>query len=86
MTLEFYLSHGARTAADPSVIQLSHVLRQVPMRPEEPRVEPFRNTNAIALKLANFQALDPKYHGAGMQHGAKLDALLWERFSSKPEE
>ncbi len=56
--------------------------RQLPTQPR-PR---FRNPNGVALKLANFAALDPSYPGVGMTRGGKRDAEVWDSFIRRPDE
>jgi hypothetical protein len=48
---------------------------------ERPDPERFRNPNGVALKLANFAAIDPSYKGAGMSRGGKRDQTIWDRYS-----
>lgn len=86
LALDFYVRLGAKGASDPAVAELSSFLNKLPVHADRPDAERFRNPNGVALKLANFQALDPRYGGTGMQHGARLDAVIWDRFSSNLEE
>ncbi len=81
LALDFYVRQGARSASDPGVAELSALLNKLPIHTDRPDAEHFRNANRVALKLANFQALDPNYGGKGMQHGARLDSLIWARFA-----
>ena len=58
-----------------------HLASSLPDR--DPR---FRNPNGVALKLANFAALDPSYPGVGMTRGGKRDAEVWDSFIRRPDE
>lgn len=53
------------------------------MRPD---AEKFRNPNGVAMKLANYAALDPSYPGAGLDAGGRRDAEIWDRYANHPEE
>ena len=47
------------------MIELSHGLNALTLHPERPDAARFRNPNGVALKLANFAALDPNYPVGG---------------------
>jgi hypothetical protein len=47
-------------------VELSRVLNSLPIHTVRPDLERFRNPNGVALKLANFAALDPAYPGRGI--------------------
>jgi 5-methylcytosine-specific restriction protein A len=70
----------------PLVIELSEILNQLPIHTHRPDEERFRNPNGVALKLANFAALDPDYEGAGMSRGGRRDAEVWDRYHGQPGE
>jgi 5-methylcytosine-specific restriction protein A len=38
------------------------------------------------MKLGNFLAADPSYHGKGLQRGGKLEKQIWDEFHSDPLE
>jgi 5-methylcytosine-specific restriction protein A len=38
------------------------------------------------MKLGNFLAHDPDYHGSGLMRGNKLEKIIWEEFASNPQE
>lgn len=86
LALELYLRCGLLDDTDPRTIELSEVLNSLPIHTERPDEERFRNPNGVALKLANFAALDPDYPGAGMSRGGRRDAEVWDRFRNKPGE
>ena len=81
LALALYLRHGQLDDLDPLVVQLSAALNQIPRHAETPDESRFRNPNGVALKLANFAALDPAYPGRGMQRGSRRDAEVWKRFA-----
>ena len=86
LALDVYLRHGLLDDQSGEVQDLSDLLNRLPIHPVRPDGERFRNPNGVALKLANFAALDPNYPGVGMTRGGKRDAALWHRYSNKPEE
>jgi 5-methylcytosine-specific restriction protein A len=86
LALDLYLRRGQPDASDPLVIELSEVLNALPIHTVRPDLERFRNPNGVALKLANFAALDPAYPGVGMSRGSRLDAEVWDEFHDRPEE
>lgn len=42
---------------------MSAILNKLPLFSYRPDKERFRNSNGVALKLANFSAFDPTYKG-----------------------
>ena len=72
-------------AQRPEVVQLSKKLNELKIHLDRPDETRFRNANGVALKLANFAALDPDYPGQGMRQGGKLDATIWARFSANED-
>ncbi|MCG2612767.1 HNH endonuclease [Terrimonas sp. NA20] len=62
------------------IIALSHTLNQLPLFQDRPDKERFRNANGVTLKLSNFLALDPDYHGKGMTSLSRLDRAVFEEF------
>jgi 5-methylcytosine-specific restriction protein A len=86
LALDLYLRHGLVDDRDSRVIELSEVLNELPIHTVRPDEERFRNPNGVALKLANFAALDPSYDGVGMSRGGKRDATVWDRYHDCPDE
>jgi len=84
LALDLYLTHGPLGHSNPLVIELSGVLRDLPLNPVRPDPERYRNPNGVGLKLANFKALDPNRPG-GMDAYSKLDEEMWDRFHEDPE-
>jgi len=86
LALDLYLRGGPLDDADSQVIELSELLRALPIHPVEIRRHPkFRNPNGVHLKLTNFLALDPSYAGAGMGRYSRLDAEVFTRFQDQPD-
>ncbi len=82
LALDLYLRRGRLSAADPDVVNLSQVLNDLTIHSERPDEARFRNPNGVALKLANFAAIDPTYDNRGMVRGSKRDAMVWDQYSS----
>ena len=86
LALELYLREGQLDSNHPLVSELSTVLNALPIHTVRPDAEKFRNPNGVAMKLANYAALDPNYPGAGLGAGGRRDAEVWDRYADKPEE
>lgn len=82
LALNLYLRSGLLDDTDPAVIELSRVLNSLEIHAERPDANRFRNPNGVALKLANFAAIDPNYHGRGMTSHGRLDKEVWDRYAS----
>lgn len=89
LTLDFYLDH--RSAFPPqsseAAAQLSRELTAVSPDPSSTDTT-YRNMNAIFMKLANFQSLDPYYTSQGrkgLDRGSKADAELWGLYANDPQ-
>src|SRR5437764_5465383 len=71
---------------DPDVVALSSVLNALPIHTVRPDLEKFRNVNGVAMKLANFAALDPAYPGKGLEAGGRRDAEVWDAWHDRRDE
>ena len=85
LALDLYLREGLLDDKDQAVIELSRDLNTLTLQSERPDAARFRNPNGVALKLANFAALDPNYDGRGMTRGGRRDAEVWERYASEED-
>ncbi len=81
LALDLYLRHGAIGRTHPEVIALSEKLNHEGYHPDAGTRENFRNPNGVALKLANFAALDPSYSGTGMTRYSAGDEETWEIYA-----
>ena len=84
LALDLYLRRGNIDDRDPEVVEMSRLLNALWAGEREADGETFRNPNGVALKLANFAALDPGHEGAGMTRGGKGDRDVWDAFSKQP--
>lgn len=85
LALDLYFSpdRGSIDSTSPKVIELSNLLRKLPLVLVRPDEEKFRNPNGVSLKLSNFLAIDPKYGGKGMSRTSKLDREVFFEFNEK---
>ncbi len=74
------MDRKAKNQHNSEVIALSELLKQLPIHTDRPDAVRFRNPNGVALKLANFLALDPSHSSLGMRLGGKLDRVVWDEF------
>ncbi|NRQ50399.1 DUF262 domain-containing protein [Aeromicrobium stalagmiti] len=86
LALDLYRSLGGTvglSASNPAVIELSTLLRHLPVFDPSIRSGPsFRSPSSVALKLHNFASIDPTYAGAGMANAGAGDTWAWHRWSS----
>lgn len=82
LDLYFDSNRGAISTTNPNVIKLSGQLNKLRATEQVNDEEKFRNPNGVCLKLSNFLAIDPKHDGKGMTSYSKLDAELFEKFST----
>jgi 5-methylcytosine-specific restriction enzyme A len=80
LALDLYTRRGLLGKADPDVVELSNLLNSLPIHTVRPDIERFRNFNGVALKLANFAALDPGHGGKGMSSTGLRDREVWDLF------
>jgi 5-methylcytosine-specific restriction enzyme A len=80
LDLYFLADRGGIDTKNPKVIELSQILNDLPIFPDRPDEEKFRNPNGVTLKLSNFLAIDPTYNGKGMTGGSKLDEQVFKEF------
>lgn len=81
LALDLYLRAGNVGRDHPGVIALSEELNLRGFHPDAGKRSNFRNANGVAMKLANFAALDPMFPGAGMQAYSVGDEETWELYA-----
>lgn len=90
MALDLYLKTRRATTYNPGtrvVVDLSAELRSLRIFPKHVRQNPrFRNPSGVALKLHNFESIDPDHEGKGMEHIGALDAKVWKVWAHRPGE
>jgi 5-methylcytosine-specific restriction enzyme A len=80
LDLYFNSNRGSIDKKNPQIIELSKTLNALPLFPDRPDAEKFRNPNGVALKLTNFLPFDKTYNGKGMGGGSKLDEEVFNEF------
>jgi 5-methylcytosine-specific restriction enzyme A len=82
LALDLYFRHRPDTIAKthPAVEALSELLNALPIHPDRPDPQKFRNVNGTYMKLCNFLALDPEYRGKGLEAGGRLEQAVWAEF------
>jgi 5-methylcytosine-specific restriction protein A len=82
LALDLYFSkdRGSIDDKNSKIIELSKTLNDLPLFPDRPDEEKFRNPNGVTLKLSNFLVFDPEYKGRGMTGGSKLDEQVFKEF------
>lgn len=82
LAFDLYARVGARIGTyHPDVVELSEVLRELPLHLEVPRTARYRSPGAVHLKLQNFLAIDPAYSGKALSHGGRAERYVWEEFA-----
>jgi len=83
LALDLYFRLGRRVPddTDSEVVALSELLNALPIHSDRPDEQRFRNPNGVALKLANFRALEQP--GRGMSRGGRGDREVWDEFASE---
>lgn len=76
--------HGME-ATDPRVIELSSLLRGLPLHPPEARLPDFRNPNGVARKSYDIATAHPDYRGVPT-HGGATDRTVIAAFLARPGE
>jgi len=85
LALDLYLSSGWLDDSHPKVQELSGVIQNLPLHPGWRGNPSFRSPDAVSMKVANFQALDPAYPGRGLAGVSKGDQEVWDEYHSNPE-
>lgn len=82
LALDLYFStdRGSIDDKNPRIQELSKILNDLPLFPDRPDEEKFRNANGVSLKLSNFLPFDDGYSGKGMTRGSKLDKIVFREF------
>ena len=81
LALSLYLREGQLDKKSESVAKLSAELNERAFHPDAGSRPDFRNPNGVALKLANFAALDPSSKSIGMGNFSAGDEQSWEQFA-----
>lgn len=82
LALDLYFRHRPKMLdkGHIEVIELSELLRELPLHQGAHYFPRFRNPSSVAMKLANFRRLDPDFPQAGLSAGSKGDREVWDEF------
>jgi 5-methylcytosine-specific restriction protein A len=83
LALDLYFRHGQLDDTDTEVIELSGMLNALPIHAGAEYETTFRNPNSVAMKLANFAALDPAYPGTGPSSVGRRDREIWDAYADR---
>ena len=83
LALELYFRvdpvHNSETHDE--IVELSNILKELPIHPPASQKETFRNPNSVHMKLRNFLRFDEYQAKKGLEAGSKLDEEIWHAFS-----
>jgi len=82
LAFDTYLKHdGVPPKGHHSIVELSEILRSLPIHPLELRSPTFRNPNGVGRKLADIHTHRPGYKGKPTS-GSKLDTEIWKLYGN----
>ncbi|WP_127782532.1 HNH endonuclease [Rhodococcus sp. X156] len=81
LAMDLYVREGPVGSEHPEVVALSSILNDLPLHTDRPDRDRFRNVNGVAMKLANFAAIDPAHAGRGLDAGGAGDQLVWQTYT-----
>jgi 5-methylcytosine-specific restriction protein A len=85
LLLDVYLRVYPTSASDPAVLELSELLRRLPLHPRTLRAQSFRNPNGVLMKLRNLGHIDPEHQGRGLVRASSLSREVWHEFAGDLE-
>lgn len=87
LALDLYFRHDPTkiNKDHPEVQRVSEILNSLPIHPDRPDPEKFRNPNGVYMKLMNFLAKDPSYRGVGLTRGGHMEQAIWSEFAHNQE-
>lgn len=86
LNLYFNLNSNSFTSTNLKIIELSNILKKLPIYSHEQRNSDFRNANGVNMKLGNFTAIDPNNSGMGLTRCSKLDKQTFFEFQNKKDD
>jgi 5-methylcytosine-specific restriction protein A len=86
LALDLYLRRRPQIPGDTDaeVSELSEFLNRLPIHTARPDIDKFRSPSSVALKLANFLAIESP--GKGLAAGSRLDREVWEELAGNREQ
>lgn len=77
----FELDQKHMTQNNPLIVELSDLLRSLPIHKYRPDEDKFRNPSGVSMKLQNFLKYDFDYKSKGLSHGNKLESTVWDDYA-----
>jgi len=68
-----------------ATLELSSLLRSLPIHPNAVRSSTFRNPNGIAMTLQNLASLHRERSDRPRRNVSRLDQVVWHRFAGAPD-
>lgn len=84
LDLYFTLKSKDLVPTNPAIIELSELLRSLPIHKNKPNDEKFRNPNGVTMVLWNISRSDPNTDIC-LKHGSKLQKKIWSYYIGKRE-
>src|SRR5947208_428970 len=82
LDLYFRVPPNSTSKSNSQILELSETLNRLPIHPERPDAEKFRNPNGVYMKMCNFLRFDPNYSGVGLKAGAHKEQEVWTEFAN----
>lgn len=82
LDLYFYFDGKIPDSTHKQILELSTLLRQMPLHPLEIRKDSFRNPDGVAFKLQNIRQVAT---GKGLDNTSQMDKSVWAEFGTSPE-
>jgi 5-methylcytosine-specific restriction enzyme A len=87
LALDLYLRRRTRLPGkqNPEVVELSALLRRLPVHSGRVMAANFRNPESVAFKIQNLASLDPSHPGAGFDRRGKVTEAVWNELGAQPD-
>lgn len=82
LAIELALAYGPVTRDHPKVRTLSQDLKRLGIYPRDAQPDNFRTPDAVAMKVGEFAARDPKWKAGAARGKSKAVADLWAAFGT----
>lgn len=81
LLLDLYFRRHPKSETDKGVVELSRLLRTLPIHPASRRSGTFRNPTGVFMKLGNLRHIDPGYSGKGLGRTNDVARRVWSEFA-----
>ncbi len=82
LTLDFYFQNqiSQLSPQHPKIVELSELIRELPLHPDRFSDLNFRTPESVYLKLIDFRSFDPEFTGKNPSQGSANDHALWDEY------